>query len=243
MSGIEKKTIFHLGIDCLEKILKYLSFEDLISLKETSAGFHHAISINLQNRWIVLRNFESIEKAKAFFREMPFELRKLDMTLRLFRDQEDFRKECLSSVLKEVQLSNVTHLSMDGFSDHAFYKDLMRNFRELRSISLDVGNIEDVNVGLESIAAGTIEKIKIVQGEYLIHQSVYDNWWDEAGAGGASKFLLMLQKHGPRLREFELRGKEKVSLNGFIQHIVNTLSESAPNLKSFKLNIDSLLSV
>lgn len=80
MGEIEKTNVFDLKTDCLSTIFKYLQFEDLIALKEASSGFHDAVLTSLREIGeISLSDFESVNETKAFFRDMPFKLRKLDM--------------------------------------------------------------------------------------------------------------------------------------------------------------------
>lgn len=82
MSEIEEKNIFDPGSRRLAAIFEYLSLKDLICLKESAVGFHYAILIILRKFGeISLRSFESFEQTKTFFRDMPFDIKKLDMVL------------------------------------------------------------------------------------------------------------------------------------------------------------------
>lgn len=227
MSGTGKKTVFDLNTHCLAEIFKYLKYRDLMALEKASAGFHDAVLTTFRAIGeISLESLGSIEQLRAFFRGMPFKIRKLDL---IFYDvtEEAMRTEYLPIVLSEVDLSNVTHLSMFGFEDLVFFKEIMSRFRNVRSIDLFTYRLEHMNIMLDSIAA--LEEISILA---RVCKSPGIGRWNEAR--GSSKFSKMLKKHGPRLRAFELMGQFFCDNKRFQQLVINILSEFAPNLESFK---------
>lgn len=217
MSGIERKTIFDLCSDCQAEILKYLSSKDLISLKNAAAGFHDAVWARFRrNGEVSLHDFKSIEETRAFFRDMPFKLRKLNV------HDEYFETDDSLGFLKEVDLGSVTHLAMETakVEDPVCFKEIMGKLCNVRSLTLHARNIIEANMYLDSIEAGTIEEISIIKSDF------------SSQSGVRSQFLTTLRKHGSRLRVFKLIG---LNYPQSFQQVVDTLVESAPNLESLTL--------
>lgn len=244
MSEMQAKIILDINTHCLAEVLKYLSFEELMSLKKIAKGFHYAIATSLQLRVISLKSFGSMKETKAFFREMPFTLRKLDMTLGEIGESmgEASKIKYVSRVLKEVELRNVTHLTMEVPRDHRFIRRIMGRFRNVHSITLYSERIDEISVGLESLATATIEEmsliaispreLKVVNG--FMNLNPQPQLYEVRDA--ANNFLTMLQKHGSRLRALELNGEFFTNDTAFNQLVIDVLAKSTPNLESFKLH-------
>lgn len=218
----------------MAEIFKYLNFKDLISLKKLSTEFHHAIVISLRAevREVSLRCFGSVEETKAFFRDTPITIVKLDMAFS--RGMGEVSKtKFLSRVLNGVELGNVTDLAIDGLKNHAFFKQIMAKFTSVRSITLN-GRIEEINIGMESIAATAIEEISI-NALSNMHLGMFNSY----ELTGVTKFRRWLRKHGPSLRAFAINGDFSESDLPLIHIILTTLSAYAPNLESFKFHSDN----
>lgn len=243
MSGTEKKSILDLDSDCLEKIFKYLSFTDLVSLRETSTRFREGIMHSLRvAREISLRSFKHFdaERARAFFRDIPIKIQNLDMAYFPESAIAGLKNGFLSTVLNEINLDNVTHLSMDGFDDDSLLREIMTKFRNVRSIVFHRMRIDEINLWLESVEVGRIEEISA----FRLEQDAPENYRSRriTDWSGSYKFLMMLRKHGPSLRAFELNAikyhdhiSESTAFE-FKQRIIQTLSEFAPNLESLKMH-------
>lgn len=152
----------------------------------------------------------------------------------------------LSTVLNEIDLGNVTHLSTGGFDDDVFLREMVSIFRNLRSIAFHGTKIEDVNVWLESIEAGRIKDISVCR----LQPDAMRNYkrFSRIGSSGFHKFLMMLRKHGTSLRTFEIKAIKNADLLvenifEFNQRIINTLSEFASNLETLKLYSNVFFSV
>lgn len=231
MSEVVEKNIFDLGSDCLANIFKYLCMKDLISVKKAAAGFHDAVFTRFREIGEVsLDWFGSAEEIRAFFRSMPFKLRKLDLYLPHAMTQIE-KAEYLSSVFTEVDVTNVTHLIMNGFKDYAFFRKFMRKFRNVRSYTIYANSIQEVNVGLQSFVTGTLEEIEIHKVERSFGGPKISRY-----IRGFYNFIEMLKKHGSRLRVFKLYGDIFSDDSDFIQRFISTFSEFAPNLESFILH-------
>lgn len=247
MSHIEEKTILDLNDDCLAAIFQYLDFEDLVDLKEATTAFHEGISLSLKTPKVIsLRSFDSEDTAISFFRDIPFQIRKLDMAL-FHEIDEGSRNEYLSNVLNEIDLSNVTHLTMNGFEfeNSLFLKEILSTFRNVRSITFDNTKIKEIIIWLELIEAERIEELTLIKARLCPDEPFPDNNMLESS--GFYKLLAKLRKHASSLRVFQFYGlcfrERKIEINFlynilavFKQRLIEILSECAPNLEVLTLH-------
>lgn len=234
---MEMKTLCDLSSDCLAEILKYLCFEDIIAVKETATSFHDGVSISLrEGKEISLDSFGSVGMARAFFRDIPFQIKKLDIAS-VGEAYRAFRTEYLSIVLNAIQLENVTHLITDSLGDHRFLRGIVDKFRNIRSIALCGMEVEEINIWLGSMEAETVEEISILD---FVHKFRFRSGAVIDNSCCYDIFLGMLRKHGSRLRSFELDLRKLPSSHVCLlaQSVINILADFAPNLETLKLPSD-----
>lgn len=228
MSQTEEKTILVQNDHCLEAIFQYLDFGDIVSLKEASKAFHGGISLSLQTRRVIsLRCFGSVKIARSFFRDIPFKLQILDM---IFRGEinERSKNKYLSTVLNEINSSNLTHLRMgtEKFENRLVLEKFVRKCPNVHNFCLYL------------IEADRIKELTIICPALHRNERFPDNSMPESS--DFSIFLKMLRKHASRLRSFkfvqafnsQVREQEYSHLvvESFHNVFINTLSELSPNL-------------